>query len=151
MRVPEFLYQFTRAKDAFTQGLEVVHRQIDGSGSIGPVVATQAIYTVPNDRVFILTAATARIQMLSGVPMAVNTVLQLRKSSNPRYFISQDERNIQGLGFGTYRGYTAFSGELWCVPGDLIEAVFSWSVADDWTHNVSIFGFSIPRASVIIG
>jgi len=151
MRFPEFLYQFTRPKDAFTQGLEVVHRQIDGSGAVGPIGYTQAIYTVPTDRVFILTAMTARIQLTGGFPNYVNTVLQLRKASNPRYFIAQEERTLQGLGLGEYRGYAAFSGEIWCPPGDIIEAIFSWLTPDDWTHNVTLFGFSIPRASVSLG
>jgi len=111
------------------------------------------VFTVPNDRIFVLTHANHRIQLTGGLPAFINTVVQMRwQTALARYFIAQTETPIQGLGNGLYRGICSFAGEVWFTPGQNIEAVGSWGpVVDDYTSNVTISGILFPRGSVTLG
>lgn len=153
MLAPEFLYQFTGAKDAVVQQLEVVHRAQDQSAA-GVAGMTMTGYTVPNDRVFCLTHAAFRVQLLGGIAAILNTVIQMSPGlpSQPRFFIAQAEEPIPGIGTGKYRGIVNWSGEVWFTSGMSIQGVGSWGpVVDDYTANLTLSGISFPRASVTLG
>lgn len=153
MLAPEFLYQFTGAKDAVVQQLETVHRAVDISDSAVTVTTVQG-YVVPNDRIFCMTNAAFRVQLLGGIPATLNTVIQMTQpgSAQPRHFIAQTETTILGLGTGNYRGIVNWSGEVWFTTGQIISGVGSWGpVVDDYSANFTLSGISFPRASVTLG
>lgn len=151
MLAPEFLYQFTSAKDAVTQQLDLVHRAIDSTG-LGVSGFLLPVYVVPPDRIFCLTHGCVRITMQGGIPAVVNTLLEMTYGTNLRHRIAQTEEELAGLGLGRYRGICEFSGEVWYYPGMTIQAVGSWGpVVDDYAVSAVISGITFPRGSITLG
>ena len=137
MRIPELVYNFAQLKDV-AGGLNlIVVREVVDSQTSAQVLLT--VLEVPNDKIFILSAASS-----TSVPGGAQTILdnQLFTGENPppSFEIARSEAGVVNLNF---------SGEVWVPPGAVVQSAGNFSAgAVANTHGCSIHGFLIPRGNV---
>lgn len=144
MRAPEVCYGFVTLNDVQGALVAIVTREIVSSASQTNVGVD--IYTVPSDRVFILSAAN-----VSSVPGAGQVCSHLGLS-----ILEEASQTIEIAGGPDPENTTAdidrhlnFSGEVWCAPGTIVRGngVFNSGVAAN-TVGVRINGILIPRGNI---
>jgi len=142
MLPPEAVFQFTSPKDLASGSFDLILRSISGAGPGGTVDLN--LFTVPKDRVLIISTTTA-FGFSTAVPV---TDIQFR--------IILADNTAFPIMYGNVTGFPAilrngadFSGQVWVPPNSLIRTTVIWSGADaSNTASSFLTGISIPRANV---
>lgn len=144
MKFPTFLYRLLPG-DGGQQQLQLVFRDSVNSAAAGTV--TTQPYTVPGDKVLVLTNACARAT--AGAAQNAN---RIRLFVDPQNGTKRYELAALGSGSVGPPAYAVlnWTGEVVVPPGADVEAeaVFSAGVAAN-EINLEIFGYLVPRGTFI--
>lgn len=140
---PPICYSWPFPKDVSTQQLEIVWRQptmtSDGFGLFPDTV----VYTVPGDRVLLLTHLAAVYYPPGGTNARVDFWHCSGTSS-----ITSDAIPMLDLGGGGVARYLPWNGELWIPPGRTVWMNGSYGAAAAGTFLGALHGILIPRGNV---
>lgn len=145
---PEITYQFSALKDVAGSLISIILRR--GDTSSASAIVNEALFVVPNDKIFILTAASVQ-----AIPGATQTA-QLATLR-----IVEEGAVITGAGYTFARAPVVenavadtqialtWSGEVWVSPGEqvVVRGVFDAGVAANRVVS-SIAGVTVPRGNV---
>ena len=148
---PDFLYRLN-AKASVDQQVSIVEeKRVDTVAGVTNFVAD--LFTVPSDKVLILTHMAIRSQFQGGIGNFVNHRLSHANPSIPGsvvFILKQFENVIAGFGIGLYRGWADWQGVLYCRSGTKLSAIMSCTNADDASIFSSLGGVLIPRSNIVL-
>jgi len=139
--VPELAYQFQTAVDTAGGTIDIVLRDAITSGLVTSL--TTDIFTVPTEKVFILTAG--NVQANSGAGQLSNLVaFQIHPVAlEPGRILFLRERTPALVQEANW------SGELWMPPGSKLSGVGTFDAgANSNSLSVGIVGVLIPRGNI---
>lgn len=161
MLVPEQSFEFTRPQDFVTQRLELFHRNVAITAGIAVTNhSTGVLLNVPGDRFAILMGATAtwvqvdagiseHVAMLSIDAMDIGGTL----ARTPVAVATSGGRvnGTQAIAGGYYA--LGWDGQVWLPPSSRA-AITAYTIslpAQPFDIHCSLFGFTIPRGSLVRG
>lgn len=139
------LYQLVNPIDVTSGMLQLVTRELTGDDTAQDVFS--ALYTVPNDRVFVLRAMSSKLTPGTGQAVSFGTFLLRGEvgaftTSFHRYPDSQ-------FGTADIPVFGSWSGELLIGPGERLGAYGRFNAATNSNSvRVDLFGISIPRGNI---
>ena len=140
MRVPELTYGFSQLKDTAGGILELWCRK--GQSDDSATTVANDLYTVPDDKILVLTAMALRLNPGAGQIAISATAVACE---GVEFFRGPYPVNVS-VDFDVLMHW---SGELWVPPGETLRATGTFDAATVSNQiRFSAFGFIIPRGNV---
>jgi len=150
MHIPEQLFSLPLLKDVRTQPLELIVRR--GTTDVAAAqLFTQALYTVPKDRVFCVTsfACQALPDPLGGTPTDLALTVNV-DGVNTNYVCATPT-----LGFALAAGQPihalGMACSIWLPPGALVGVALAFNALATHSWTPGLTGLCFPRGAISIG
>lgn len=146
MSIVDALYDQPYAKDAVSTQLDLVYRTLSASNSATSVAVVGA-YTVPQDRIFMLTSAVLALLPGDGqIPLYGSIFANV--ASN--YSVHLAAGTVDGI--ADEQSGINFSGCVYLPPGAVISATANFDLDGELNSaNLSVTGIAFPKGNFSLG